>query len=46
MVRNMRFNGFTEAQVRAAPVRQRFDAVSGRLGGVFDQPVHVDVMTR
>ena len=46
MVRNMRFNGFTEDQVRAAPVRQRFEAVAARLGGVFDQPVHIDVMTR
>ena len=46
MVRNMRFNGFTEDQVRAEPVRARFDAVAARLGGVFDQPVRVDVMTR
>ncbi len=46
MVRNMRFNDFTEDQVRAEPVRQRFDVVSAQLGGVFDQLVRVDVLTR
>ncbi len=46
MARNMRFNGFTEAQLRAGPVRERFDAVFARTGGIFDQPVRVDMLTR
>ena len=40
----MRFNDFTEAQLRAPAVQERFEAVHGRLGGVFDQPVRIDLL--
>ena len=41
---SLRFNDFTEAALRAPAVRERFEAVADRLGGVFDQPVRVDVL--
>jgi SAM-dependent methyltransferase len=41
---NMRFNDFTEAELRAPAVRERFDAVASRTGGLFDQPVQVDLL--
>ena len=44
MAAGMRFNDFTEAQLRAPEVRQRFEAVSAPLGGVFDQLVRVDIL--
>ena len=43
---NMRFNGYTEEQIRAEPVRHRFETVFAQTGGVFDQPVQIDVLTR
>ncbi len=46
MVANMRFNGFTEDQIRAPAVQARFAEVFARTGGVFDQPVQVDLFTR
>lgn len=46
MVANMRFNPFTEEQVRAAAVRKRFESVSARVGGIFDQPVRIDLLRR
>ncbi len=44
MAANMRFNDYTEPQLRAPAVRERFDAVLARTGGVFDQPVRIDLM--
>ncbi len=44
MAANMRFNDYTEPQLRAPAVRERFDAVAARTGGIFDQPVRVDLM--
>jgi ubiquinone/menaquinone biosynthesis C-methylase UbiE len=43
---NMRFNGYTEQQIRAEPVQRRFEAVFAETGGMFDQPVRVDLLTR
>jgi SAM-dependent methyltransferase len=44
MAANTRFNDYTEADLRAPAVRERFDAVSGPLAGVFDQKVRVDLL--
>ena len=44
MAANMRFNDYTEPQLRAQAVRERFDAVAAQNGGVFDQPVRIDLM--
>ena len=46
MTANMRFNPFTEADVRAETVRQRFETVFAQVGGVFDQPVKIDLLQR
>ncbi len=40
----MRFNDFTEAELRAPAVRARFDAVAARVGTAFDQPVQIDLL--
>ena len=40
----MRFNDFTEEQLRDPAVQERFEAVHSRLGGVFDQPVRIDLL--
>jgi ubiquinone/menaquinone biosynthesis C-methylase UbiE len=44
MAANMRFNDYTEPQLRAPAVRERFDAVAAQTGGIFDQPVRIDLM--
>ena len=44
MTASLRFNDFTEAQLRAPAVRERFDAVFDAAGGHFDQPVRVDLL--
>ncbi|WP_158744521.1 class I SAM-dependent methyltransferase [Acidisphaera sp. L21] len=44
MKASMRFNDFTEAELCAPAVRERFDAVAGSLGGIFDQPVRIDLL--
>ena len=41
---SMRFNDFTEAELRAPAVHARFDAVAARVGHAFDQPVRVDLL--
>ena len=46
MTANMRFNGYSEAEVRAEPVRQRFETVFAQTAGKFDQPVRIDLLTR
>ena len=44
MAANMRFNDYTEPQLRAPAVRERFDAIAAQTGGIFDQPVRIDLM--
>ena len=44
MAATLRFNDFTEAELRASTVRARFDTVAARTRGVFDQPVRVDLL--
>ena len=43
MQANTRFNDYAAEDVVASPVRAMFEAISARTGGVFDQPVKVDV---
>ena len=43
MAANMRFNDYTEPQLRAPAVRERFDSVLARYDGIFDQPVRIDL---
>jgi ubiquinone/menaquinone biosynthesis C-methylase UbiE len=43
MTANMRFNSYTAEAIVAAPVRAQFAAVAARTGGMFDQPVKVDL---
>lgn len=43
MIANRRFNGYETEDVLADGVRRRFTAIAARTGGVFDQPVRVDV---
>jgi ubiquinone/menaquinone biosynthesis C-methylase UbiE len=44
MMASLRFNDFTAAQLHAPAVRERFDAVFQQVGGLFDQPVRVDLL--
>ncbi len=44
MAASMRFNDFTETQLRAPAVRERFNSVSATLDGIFDQPVRIDLL--
>ncbi len=44
MAANVRFNDYTEAELRAPAVRERFEAVAARVGTAFDQPVQVDLL--
>ena len=44
MAANMRFNDYTEPQLRAPAVQERFDAVHARYDGIFDQPVRIDLL--
>lgn len=45
MIRNRRFNGYTEEAVLAPEVRRRFDEMFAVAGGAFDQPVRIDVFS-
>lgn len=45
MLRNMRFNGYTEEAVRSPEVRRRFDEMFAAGNGAFDQPVRIDVFS-
>lgn len=42
-IRNMAFNGYTEAEVLAPEVRRRFEAMSAAHGGRLDQPVRINL---
>ena len=44
MTATIRYDNFTEAELRSPAVKDRFDAVSARVGGIFDQPVRVDLL--
>ncbi len=44
MQANTRFNDYTAADVVAPAVRDRFETIAARTGGVFDQPVKVDIL--
>jgi SAM-dependent methyltransferase len=44
MTATMRYNDFTEAQLRAPAVQERFETVADRLGGIFDLPARVDLL--
>lgn len=46
MIRNRRFNGYTEEAVLAPEVRRRFDEMFPTGGGSFDQPVRIDLLSR
>ena len=43
MITNTRFNGYRAEDVLAPAVRQRFQALLARTGGVFNQPVQIDL---
>lgn len=43
MTAGTRFNDYAAADVAAPAVRARFDTIAARTGGIFDQPVKVDV---
>lgn len=45
MIRNMRFNGYTEEAVLAPEVRRRFDEMFSAGNGDFDQPVRIDLFS-
>lgn len=45
MIRNRRFNGYTEEAVLAPEVRRRFDEMFASTNGAFDQPVHIDLLS-
>lgn len=45
MIRNRRFNGYTEAAVLAPEVRRRFDEMFFAGNGDFDQPVRIDLFS-
>jgi ubiquinone/menaquinone biosynthesis C-methylase UbiE len=45
MIRNMRFNGYTEEAVRSPEVLRRFDEMFAAGNGAFDQPVRIDVFS-
>jgi ubiquinone/menaquinone biosynthesis C-methylase UbiE len=45
MIRNRRFNGYTEAAVLQPEVRRRFDQVFAAANGAFDQPVRIDLFS-
>jgi len=45
MIRNMRFNGYTEEAVLAPEVRRRFDEMFSAGNGAFDQPVRIDLFS-
>jgi ubiquinone/menaquinone biosynthesis C-methylase UbiE len=44
-LRGARFNDYTAAQVTAPEVRSRFEAMATATGGVFDQPVRINLYT-
>ena len=46
MIRNRRFNGYTEEAVLAPEVRRRFAEMFPTGGGTFDQPVRIDLFSR
>ena len=46
MIRNRRFNGYTEEAVLAPEVRRRFDEMFPTGGGSFDQPVRIDLFSQ
>jgi ubiquinone/menaquinone biosynthesis C-methylase UbiE len=43
MIANTRFNGYRPEDVLAPAVRRRFQTLLARTGGVFDQPVRIDL---
>lgn len=45
MIRNMRFNGYTEDAVLAPEVRRRFDEMFSVHNGDFDQPINIDLFS-
>ena len=45
MIRNRRFNGYTEEAVLAPEVRRRFDEMFFAGDGNFDQPVRIDLFS-
>jgi ubiquinone/menaquinone biosynthesis C-methylase UbiE len=45
MLRNRRFNGYTEEAVLAPEVRRRFDEMFCAGDGTFDQPVRIDLFS-
>ena len=45
MIRNRRFNGYTEEAVLAPEVRRRFDEMFSAGNGTFDQPVRIDLFS-
>jgi ubiquinone/menaquinone biosynthesis C-methylase UbiE len=45
MIRNQRFNGYTEEAVLAPEVRRRFDEMFSTGNGAFDQPVRIDLFS-
>lgn len=44
-LRGARFNDYTEAQVTAPEVRSRFAEMVATTGGIFDQPVRINLYT-
>jgi ubiquinone/menaquinone biosynthesis C-methylase UbiE len=46
MIRNRRFNGYTEEAVLAPEVRRRFDEMFPTGGGSFEQPVRIDLFSQ
>jgi ubiquinone/menaquinone biosynthesis C-methylase UbiE len=45
MIRNRRFNGYTEEAVLAPEVRRRFDEMFPAGSGTFEQPVRIDLFS-